>query len=225
MLCNFRLEIPEDEKIGLRPILKLSASDDDPDEKNNGLFYRICPTRNADDPSGDDDRSFFSVNSSTGELFLVKSLDRETKDFLQLIVMVSNTNEKDGDRGGCQEQAEKPSRPKNDSETEKFVSLQTAKGTFRFSKSSVNSFALVNITVTDVNDNAPVFSRDVYRTTLPEDSLVDVSVARLSTSDADVGQKVAYSVVGGNEENAFRLDSDTGLLTLKMKLDYETRYS
>lgn len=233
MLCNFSLEIPEDSKISLKPILKLSASDDDPDEKNNALFYSICRTRNADDPSStglvgyDDD--FFSVNSSTGELFLVKSLDREMKDFLQLIIMVSNTYENEGDDGGCQEHLEKQSQMNNangsNSTLEKFHLLKTAKGAFQFLKSSMNSFALINIKVMDVNDNAPVFSKDVYRATLPEDSRVDVSVVRLSASDVDLGQKVTYSVVGGNEENTFHLNSDTGLLTLRMKLDYEMRYS
>ncbi|XP_042372573.1 protocadherin beta-6-like, partial [Plectropomus leopardus] len=47
--------------------------------------------------------------------------------------------------------------------------------------------AVIQITVLDANDNAPVFSQAVYEATLPENSLIDTVVVTVSATDADEG--------------------------------------
>ncbi|KAF3838401.1 hypothetical protein F7725_010169 [Dissostichus mawsoni] len=47
---------------------------------------------------------------------------------------------------------------------------------------------VIHVTVLDANDNVPVFSQAVYRTSLPENSLLDTLVIRVSATDADEGQ-------------------------------------
>ncbi|KAF3838398.1 hypothetical protein F7725_010166 [Dissostichus mawsoni] len=48
---------------------------------------------------------------------------------------------------------------------------------------------VIHVTVLDANDNVPVFSQAIYRTSLPENSLLDTLVIRVSATDADEGMK------------------------------------
>jgi len=45
----------------------------------------------------------------------------------------------------------------------------------------------VEVTVQDVNDNAPVFTTLSYQTSVPEDALVGTSVIQVQASDVDLG--------------------------------------
>ncbi|XP_030047622.1 protocadherin Fat 4 [Microcaecilia unicolor] len=86
----------------------------------------------------------------------------------------------------------------------------------------------VNVTVTDANDNAPVFERAQYRALLAEDAAPGSSVLRVSASDADEGSnaEVRYELLeedGGGGASPFRIDARTGLVTVREALDYESR--
>ena len=89
--------------------------------------------------------------------------------------------------------------------------------------------ATVNITITvlDVNDNQPVFSRSEYNTFISEDSAVGSTITALTATDADSGTnaKISYSITGGNEEGRFRLESTRGILSTASTLDRETTAS
>ncbi|KAK8742193.1 hypothetical protein OTU49_002167, partial [Cherax quadricarinatus] len=83
----------------------------------------------------------------------------------------------------------------------------------------------VEITVVDVNDNAPVFSEASYRASVPEDASVGASIIQIKASDADAGLngRVVYSFVGGNDGNgAFSLDPTSGVVRTARVLDRET---
>ncbi|CAK6983951.1 protocadherin gamma-A11-like, partial [Scomber scombrus] len=58
--------------------------------------------------------------------------------------------------------------------------------------------AVIQITVLDANDNAPVFGQAVYEATLPENSPIDTVVVTVSATDADEGVngKVTYEFSG-----------------------------
>ncbi len=47
---------------------------------------------------------------------------------------------------------------------------------------------VIHVTVLDANDNAPVFSQDIYKVSLPENSPLDTVVVTVSATDADEGQ-------------------------------------
>nr|KAG5696279.1 hypothetical protein BaRGS_019981 [Batillaria attramentaria] len=86
--------------------------------------------------------------------------------------------------------------------------------------------------VLDVNDNKPEFEsgfdRQIY---IFEDEPIGYPVTVIVAVDSDSNQDdsgnnvVNYGIVSGNDDGKFRLDSDTGSLTIAEGLDRETRAS
>ncbi|KAF7686626.1 protocadherin-18a isoform X2 [Silurus meridionalis] len=86
---------------------------------------------------------------------------------------------------------------------------------------------LLKITVADSNDNNPVFAEPSYSIDLPEDTAQGVLLVDLNATDADEGTnaKIVYSFsshVSPKVVETFKIDPDTGHLTLLRKVDYET---
>ncbi|XP_045904089.1 protocadherin-23 isoform X2 [Micropterus dolomieu] len=81
----------------------------------------------------------------------------------------------------------------------------------------------VSISLLDVNDNAPVFERSNYRTAVWEGQVHNTYVMQVFASDADSGinGQVEYSIVSGNLNEAFILDSVRGILATNLLLDRE----
>ncbi|XP_029918432.1 protocadherin alpha-2-like [Myripristis murdjan] len=84
----------------------------------------------------------------------------------------------------------------------------------------------VTVTVLDTNDNQPVCSQDAYSVILQENSEIGKIVVKISASDADDGAngEVEYSLgrnVKKGVQELFHLDSVTGVLRVKGKIDYE----
>ena len=68
------------------------------------------------------------------------------------------------------------------------------------------------------------FSSSSYRASIPEDSPVDdstVFTASASRPGSDAGT-LQYSIVGGNFDSTFEINSANGKVTLAKSLDYET---
>ncbi|XP_013177867.1 PREDICTED: protocadherin-like wing polarity protein stan isoform X1 [Papilio xuthus] len=83
----------------------------------------------------------------------------------------------------------------------------------------------VEISVVDVNDNAPVFKQQLYTSSIMEDALVGTSVTQVSASDADVGLngRVHYELAARErEEGSFALDAASGVLRTNKPLDRES---
>lgn len=82
----------------------------------------------------------------------------------------------------------------------------------------------VNVYVTDVNDNAPQFSRLPYRVQISEGSSVSTQVIRVFTTDADedLNGDVFYTLSKGNEQGRFSVDESTGQINIAKLLDRET---
>uniref|UniRef100_A0A8D8VR67 Protocadherin-like wing polarity protein stan n=1 Tax=Cacopsylla melanoneura TaxID=428564 RepID=A0A8D8VR67_9HEMI len=80
----------------------------------------------------------------------------------------------------------------------------------------------VEISVTDVNDNAPVFSKPSYAGTISEDALVGTSVLQISATDQDMGLngRVRYALASGVD--AFAIDPTTGVIRSAKQLDRES---
>ena len=64
----------------------------------------------------------------------------------------------------------------------------------------------VNITITDVNDNPPVFDPDKYMKEVNEDVSIGTSLLQVTASDKDSGSngRVMYSIVTGNDKQSFK---------------------
>ncbi|XP_033990008.1 protocadherin alpha-6-like isoform X5 [Trematomus bernacchii] len=88
----------------------------------------------------------------------------------------------------------------------------------------------ITVDVLDVNDNSPVFTKEVYSATLKENVSVDTVVIQVNATDLDKGanSEIIYSF--GNEVDAklkdiFKIDANTGEIKVIGKIDFETTKS
>ncbi|RUS85811.1 hypothetical protein EGW08_006440, partial [Elysia chlorotica] len=90
--------------------------------------------------------------------------------------------------------------------------------------SSRTSTAALVISVTDVNNHAPVFSGTPYTVTVPETTATGTAFFVMKAGDLDSGAfgTVSYSIASGNDEARFAIDSSSGALSLATALDFET---
>ncbi|XP_070693475.1 protocadherin alpha-8-like [Pempheris klunzingeri] len=84
------------------------------------------------------------------------------------------------------------------------------------------------VNVLDINDNAPVFSKDVYSAMLNENAPVGTTVIQVNASDLDEGQngEVVYSfssIVNRRLLNLFDIHPMTGEILVKGLIDYEEK--
>ncbi|XP_078660403.1 protocadherin Fat 4-like isoform X2 [Branchiostoma floridae x Branchiostoma belcheri] len=86
-----------------------------------------------------------------------------------------------------------------------------------------NTTAIVNIMVTDVNDNAPEFTQDVYEVQVSETAALGVQVVMVTATDNDSGDNgnITYTIISGNQNMTFAIDEVSGEITLQTKLDYD----
>ncbi|XP_024115722.1 protocadherin Fat 1a isoform X3 [Oryzias melastigma] len=87
----------------------------------------------------------------------------------------------------------------------------------------LSDMATVNINLTDVNDNRPVFSQDVYAAVISEDMELGKTVLAVMAEDFDGPSydHVQYSIVDGNQGSPFNIDPLRGELKVARQLDRE----
>ncbi|XP_066833163.1 protocadherin gamma-A7-like isoform X7 [Anser cygnoides] len=85
--------------------------------------------------------------------------------------------------------------------------------------------ALIRVSVLDANDNAPVFSQEVYAVRVPEDVPVGSTLLTLTATDADEGMnanvKYSFKEISPKASKIFHLDPETGSIRLVRSLDFE----
>lgn len=86
--------------------------------------------------------------------------------------------------------------------------------------------ATLVVRVLDDNDNYPQFSERIYIVNVPEDFdyTINPVIAEVRATDADaaLNSAVRYGIIGGNTQNTFQIDSQTGDVMLVKPLDYES---
>ena len=85
----------------------------------------------------------------------------------------------------------------------------------------------INISVTDLNDNEPKFSRPSYNVSVPEDNAIQVPIVRLQAFDEDIGSnaEISYRIssqVSADIRRIFYIDEQTGEMFTNRSLDHET---
>uniref|UniRef100_A0A667WIL8 FAT atypical cadherin 1a n=1 Tax=Myripristis murdjan TaxID=586833 RepID=A0A667WIL8_9TELE len=82
--------------------------------------------------------------------------------------------------------------------------------------SALSSDVTVTVDVTDLNDNAPTFSENVYETTVSELAPRGHFITQVQASDADSSDsdKLEFSIISGNEGQNFAMDKNTGAITI-----------
>ncbi|XP_066915773.1 uncharacterized protein [Clytia hemisphaerica] len=84
---------------------------------------------------------------------------------------------------------------------------------------------IIKVLVMDENDNKPIFVKDHYNATLPEDTPVGTQFIQVSANDADTGDNaiIRYRIIPGTARTTFTIDSENGQITLSEALDREQR--
>ncbi|XP_050704702.1 protocadherin Fat 1-like [Eriocheir sinensis] len=85
---------------------------------------------------------------------------------------------------------------------------------------------VVEVLVTDTNDNPPSFSLATHAATLLEDAPINTIVLKTSATDPDLGinRRLLYNFVD-SAEGHFTIDEMEGVVSLARPLDHETRDS
>ncbi|XP_060743258.1 protocadherin alpha-2-like [Tachysurus vachellii] len=86
--------------------------------------------------------------------------------------------------------------------------------------------ATVVINVVDVNDNTPTFSKQLYKVRVSENAPTAMTIIKLEATDLDdgVNGEIVYSLIerdSSTSSGLFKIDQDTGEITVNGKLDYE----
>ncbi|XP_063347683.1 B-cadherin isoform X2 [Pelmatolapia mariae] len=183
----FRLEynanFAEATAIGTEVVRVEAKDDDEPDNLNSDLRYRIL---NQDPPLPTD--NMFEINPVTGSIRVTgKGLDREKYPQYTLTVQAAD---------------------------------MAGEGSSGQTK--------VIFTVTDSNDNAPVFTQKSYNATVDENKK-DVVVVRMIVTDEDEPQTPAWNakfkIIGGDPDGLFTVKTGTnkqeGILSTAKELDFE----
>ncbi|XP_062870185.1 protocadherin-16-like [Trichomycterus rosablanca] len=103
-------------------------------------------------------------------------------------------------------------------------------------KPPLSSMSTVQVLLTDVNDNAPMFHQSEYKATVSEDQLPGVTILTLEAADGDLSQENSgfdFAIASGNIGNTFQIESSVrfieghgfqtvGTLILTEQLDFET---
>ncbi|XP_061536381.1 protocadherin Fat 1a isoform X3 [Phycodurus eques] len=168
---EYAAAVPEDAAVGGQ-VLRVQATSRDLDA-NGEIGYSIV--------SGNE-HGAFSVDPSTGDIFVIAPLDYE----------VSH---------------------------EYYITVEATDG----GSPPLSDMATVNINVTDVNDNAPVFSQRVYAAVVGEDAELGRTVLMVMAEDTDgpSSNRVRYAIVDGNGGSPFIIDPLRGELKVARHLDRE----
>ncbi|XP_063060967.1 protocadherin-16 [Engraulis encrasicolus] len=100
---------------------------------------------------------------------------------------------------------------------------------------ALSAFTTVQVHMSDVNDNAPVFQQSEYLTTVSEDELPGSTILTLEAVDGDTSRENCgfdFAIASGNAGNAFQIESSVrflegrgfqtvGSLILADQLDFE----
>uniref|UniRef100_A0A3Q1EZ59 Protocadherin alpha-3-like n=1 Tax=Acanthochromis polyacanthus TaxID=80966 RepID=A0A3Q1EZ59_9TELE len=86
----------------------------------------------------------------------------------------------------------------------------------------------IEIDVLDNNDNAPLFSNSLYKVKALENIPVGTAIFTLNATDADEGSnsEIVYSLRSKDQDyilDIFKIDPETGIISVKGKIDYEER--
>ena len=128
-------------------------------------------------------QSHFTINSTTGDIFNYQTLDRETIEAYNLIIMAK-------DNGVI----------------------------------PLNSTVALTINVTDVNDNLPVFTQDIYNVSIFENSILESPLVIVEANDIDIGTNadIYYNIVSISPSlEGFTINSTNGELYLNTELNAE----
>ncbi|XP_022368161.1 cadherin-12 isoform X2 [Enhydra lutris kenyoni] len=208
--------------------------------------------------SGDGAGTVFTIDETTGDIHAIRSLDREEKPFYTLraqavdietrkplepesefIIKVQDINDNepkflDGPYIASVPEMSpvgviRTALPNMDREVKEQYQVLIQAKDMGGQLGGLAGTTVVNITLTDVNDNPPRFPKSIFHLKVPESSPIGSAIGRIRAVDPDFGQnaEIEYNIVPGDGGNLFDIvtDEDTqeGVIKLKKPLDFETK--
>ncbi|XP_061043656.1 cadherin-12 isoform X2 [Eubalaena glacialis] len=208
--------------------------------------------------SGDGAGTVFTIDETTGDIHAIRSLDREEKPFYTLraqavdietrkplepesefIIKVQDINDNepkflDGPYIASVPEMSpvgviRTALPNMDREVKEQYQVLIQAKDMGGQLGGLAGTTIVNITLTDVNDNPPRFPKSIFHLKVPESSPIGSAIGRIRAVDPDFGQnaEIEYSIVPGDGGNLFDIVTDEntqeGVLKLKKPLDFETK--
>ena len=85
---------------------------------------------------------------------------------------------------------------------------------------ALSTTVTVNVDLSDVNENAPVFVSTPYATNVQETTAIGTSVYKVTATDADTSQSIRYSISPSNQY--FEIDPTSGNLYTIDMIDFDT---
>ncbi|XP_039632262.1 protocadherin beta-5-like [Polypterus senegalus] len=83
----------------------------------------------------------------------------------------------------------------------------------------------IEIIVLDANDNAPIFSKEVYKIAVRENCLIGSVLIKVNATDADKGIngqiKYFFTHISNNAKDLYKLNEETGEIKVTAQIDYE----
>nr|XP_037863230.1 cadherin EGF LAG seven-pass G-type receptor 1 isoform X3 [Chlorocebus sabaeus] len=95
----------------------------------------------------------------------------------------------------------------------------------RGSPTPLSASVEIQVTILDINDNAPMFEKDELELFVEENNPVGSVVAKIHANDPDEGPnaQIMYQIVEGDMRHFFQLDLLNGDLRAMVELDFEVR--
>ncbi|MEE6478675.1 hypothetical protein FKM82_011941 [Ascaphus truei] len=83
----------------------------------------------------------------------------------------------------------------------------------------------IKIIITDLNDNVPVFTQEVYKVSVNENTPINSTVLNVNASDRDEGTNAqitySFSKISGNVLHMFSINPINGEIKIKVNVDFE----
>lgn len=83
----------------------------------------------------------------------------------------------------------------------------------------------IHLSLRDVNDNAPSFAKNHYFAVVKENVATGGEVLTVTATDLDLGTNgdLVYSIVSGNDQGFFNIETNQGIIRTAKSLDLETQ--
>lgn len=88
----------------------------------------------------------------------------------------------------------------------------------------LSNLATLNVSITDSNDNTPIFTQNTYSARIREDAQIGDKIIQLRANDLDSGDngRISYSIVDGDRLHQFSIEESTGYISVAAALDRES---
>ncbi|XP_049299417.1 DE-cadherin-like [Anopheles funestus] len=87
---------------------------------------------------------------------------------------------------------------------------------------SLYDVCIIKVTILDINDNLPIFDKDIYEVIVTKDMKQNQSVTSITATDIDEGDNngIHYEIVQEDDDSSyFEIDENNGLLMLAKSID------